>query len=126
MTDVCKPDAVVTMQPFNAQIAIFRDQKTQRKYFKKAHGIKHLNSFNGTANGTAMQLTSPNGFEFYTMFLPVDVTAKTVVHECSHIVDFVLDSSGVPLIAENTEIRAYALADLFEQVTNALSAEGKK
>lgn len=123
MTEQPRADAVVTVYPFKAQVAIFRDFDTLRRYYEQVIGISDHRFGDRPANAMASEHQDDSGANWWSLFLPDDVQAPTVVHECSHIVDFMMETHGVPMGVENTEIRAYMLAALFEEVTAALSGQ---
>jgi hypothetical protein len=113
-----KPDAVILVNPFQAQVAIFRDLKKLEKYHRK---VLHIEvNFDRSARGMASEQVDKDGSRWWSLYLPGDTSLGTVVHECSHIVDFLMDAHGVPLTVENTEIRAYLLGVLFMDVCHEL------
>lgn len=124
MTDKPQADAVITVYPFKAQVAIFRDFDERCRYYEEVLGISDHGFFGRPANAMASEHQDDAGITWWSLFLPDDVQAPTIVHECSHIVDFMMETHGVPMGVENTEIRAYMLADVFEEVTAALSEQG--
>ena len=50
------------------------------------------------------------------MVIPERANLGTVVHECSHMIDFMFEVHGVPGGVESTEIRAYMLTQLLMDV----------
>ena len=113
-------DAAVTVYPFGVGVAIFTDQEEAAQYFEKVHGIHNHGIRDRTGIAFAGRLEDDDGRSWFFMVLPKGVSLKIVVHECSHIIDFVMDLHGVPINVENTEMRAYLLADLFDETCKAL------
>lgn len=52
----------------------------------------------------------------FTMVIKPDATIPTWAHECSHMADFILDTLGIPLTIENTEVRAYLVGYLMDSL----------
>lgn len=109
-------DAAFDVLPFRAQVALFHDLEEMARYYEKVLGIHDHGFHERTSNGMASKHADKEGVHWFSLYLPKAAAAGTIVHECSHVVDFVLDHHGVPLNAENTEIRAYMLERLFEDV----------
>lgn len=118
MAKKLKPHSVVLVNPFQAQVAIFRDFGKLERYHRDVLGISV--DLDGVCNGLALEQTDADGCKWWSMCLPKGVSLGTVVHECSHIVDFLMSAHGVPLTVENTEIRAYLLGVLFMDVCHDL------
>lgn len=118
-----EPKGVVLMMPFQQQVAVFDSFKSWRKYFKaigQPLDEENLECANG-ANAVAGYHTGSNGKIWFWCVLPDTTNLGTIVHECSHLVDFTCDVSGVPVNVENTEIRAYMLGVLFLDVCEVLN-----
>lgn len=105
-----KPLGIVFAEPFGAQIACFSSIKDIRRW-GKVKGFD-LDGWNPASYGLAVRDHDAAGVAWFAMALREDATMQTLVHECSHMVDFIHDEHGVPVGAENTEIRAYQLGAL--------------
>lgn len=110
-------DAAFDMLPFRTQVALFHDLKEMARYHEKVLGIRDHGLHDIASNGMASQKADGDGVHWFSLFLPDDAEPGLIVHECSHAVDLILDHHGVPLNVENTEVRAYMLQRLFEDVT---------
>ncbi|WP_065321770.1 hypothetical protein [Tritonibacter mobilis] len=113
-----KPDAVILVNPFQAQVAIFRDLEKLSKYHRKV--LRITVDFDRSAHAMASEQVDEDGCRWWSLYLPEETTLGTVVHECSHMVDFLMEAHGVPLSVANTEIRAYLLGVLFMDVCHEL------
>ena len=51
-----------------------------------------------------------DGVFWYSITFNQTPTMGTIIHECSHIVDYIFETHGVPGGIESTEIRAYMLS----------------
>lgn len=111
-----KPDFVVMVHPFRAQVAVFSDNEARCWYFENHLGISDHGMDERASYGMASQHQDDSGVSWHSMHLPEDAGIGTVVHECSHIVDYLMDAHGVPISIDNTEIRAYMLEALFMDV----------
>ena len=116
-------DAVITVYPFKARVAVFKDFEERCRYYEEVIGIADHGFRDRPANAMASEHEDSTGAPWWSMYLPDDTSVPTIVHECSHIVDFLMDAHGVPVNVENTEIRAYMLADLFEEVSAVMAGK---
>lgn len=113
-----KADAVVVVMPFNASVALFEDRNELIRYHSERLGIEL--DLKPSGYGSAHENEDAKGVVWWSMYIPKKANLPTIVHECSHIVDFMMDTHGVPINMENTEIRAYMLGYLFQDVCEAL------
>lgn len=113
-----RADAVVVVEPFGAQVALFEDIDRMARYHRKVLGVDI--EIVPSAYARTHQEVGLDGLIYWSMWLPKTATLSTIVHECSHVVDFMMDAHGVPISLENTEIRAYMLGALFQDVCGAL------
>ncbi|WP_120636033.1 hypothetical protein [Ruegeria sp. EL01] len=114
-----KPDAIVWVHPFGAEVPIFDDIDRMDRFYRKRWGIK--TDWDRATFGTAGRCYDKNGVARYALFIPSTANLGLIVHECSHIVDFVMHECGVPISLKNTEVRAYMLATLFCDVCHVLN-----
>ncbi|WP_299949087.1 hypothetical protein [uncultured Ruegeria sp.] len=116
-----KPTATVWVHPFGVEVPIFEDDKKIVRYHKKKWGIE--GGWNLPAYGLASREYDADGQARFALLIPESANLGLIVHECSHIVDLVMDECGVPINVENTEIRAYMLATLFCDVCHVLKRD---
>ncbi len=80
----------------------------------------------GPSKGLCFVFTDDDDVAWYNMVLPEGIPVKTIVHECSHAIDFIMDDVGVPINVDNTEIRAYLLAELFSDAMKVVEGRVEK
>lgn len=110
-------DKVFSCDPFGVQIAVFHCLTEMNRYFVEQLEIQNTEFFAVKANAMATVQADPQGIKWFAMWLPLDAPFSKIAHECSHMVDFVMDAHGVPINIENTEVRAYLLERMLEAVT---------
>jgi len=57
-------------------------------------------------NGLSALSTGEDGGTYFFMGV-FNGNISTLCHECVHIVDWILSNKGIPISAENSEVRAY-------------------
>lgn len=112
-----KPKAVVMVMPYRAQVALFDGYAAMKRYFEKKLDVQVIGG--DASYGCAFCEQDDNGVTWFGIVLEDDANLSTLVHECSHMVDFIFETHGVPHGAENTEVRAYTLAELVGDVCDA-------
>ncbi|MGR3495237.1 hypothetical protein [Citreimonas sp.] len=110
-----RPDYVATADVFNVEIGVF----WKRKRFSRWLRERGMQECDGAADGKAACVRDPEGVDWHVMLICDGAPEKTIVHECVHVADWIMDSAGVPCNAENTEIRAYLVAHIYQQVSKA-------
>jgi hypothetical protein len=60
----------------------------------------------------------------FWVYLPKDVRAGTVVHECIHVVDYLCEAVGIPVSIKCSEVRTYMTEWLFEEIMKRMGASG--
>ncbi|GAA6162583.1 hypothetical protein NBRC116590_02870 [Pelagimonas sp. KU-00592-HH] len=118
-----KADGLIIAQPFGAQIGVFKDLDEMCEYFERVVGIKDHGFRDKRAKAMASELTDEKNTHWWAVYLPEEVDLSTIVHECSHLADMVMESHGVPLGWESTEVRAYVLQRMFEQAADLCGFE---
>ena len=120
MKDKHKPIGMVLVMPFQAQVAIFDNFKSRQKYYKKV--LKIETDCEGFACASYDRIG--NGPWWFSICIPEHCNIGTIIHECSHMVDFMFETHGVPGGIESTEIRAYMLSLLVLDVCEILNVFG--
>lgn len=115
------PLGVVFADPFGAQISCFDGIKALRKWGKST-GLD-VTDWGPACYGLAIRGEDKNGITWFAIALEDRASIRTLVHECSHMVDFIHDTFGVPIEMQNTEIRAYQLAALVMDVSSVFGFE---
>ena len=121
MKDKHKPAGMVLVMPFQAQVAIFDNLKARNKYYKKV--LKIGNTIHA-AVAVASYNEDEDGCFWYSITFQSEPDIGTIIHECSHMVDFMFETHGVPGGIESTEIRAYMLSLLVLDVCEILNVFG--
>lgn len=89
-----KPIGIALVMPFQTQVAVFDSFKSWRKYYKKIGSPIDPKWADGAA-ALASTHRGSNGKYWYSIIIPEAGNLGTVVHECSHMVDYICDDSGV-------------------------------
>ena len=108
MKDKHKPVGMVLVMPFQAQVAIFDSLKARNKYYKKVLKLDNIIPAEVTI-AVASYNQDDEGAFWYSITFNQTPNIGTIIHECSHMVDFMFETHGVPGGIESTEIRAYML-----------------
>lgn len=105
---------VVTLQPWNLEVGIYDDLKKMQKQMRKLTGEKL--KYEGGCTGMVSQVQNKKTeITFFALFLRPDADFATLVHECSHAVDFVLETVGFSAFEIHTELRAYQLGQMVRE-----------
>lgn len=107
---------VILVLPFDIQVAVYGSREDCSKDFVAICGIDPFEGDNIAANGNCGYVFDDADVVWYYMVLPDDACKTTHVHEAVHLADFVMDVTGVPTGAENTEIRAYLVQDFLRNL----------
>lgn len=102
---------VVFVDVFNIQIGVFRSQKKCRKYLADLGCV--IDPVTGAHHGIARVDEGNGGEEWFSLIITKSARDGTLVHECVHMADFIMESLGIPTGVENTEIRAYLTQHIF-------------
>lgn len=99
---------------FDTSIPVFTSDKARIKYIEKKGG--NPQPINGKFRGAAPYDVVGDGGVIFSLILPKDAEISTWAHECVHVADLVMDYSGIPTGVKNTEIRAYIVGHLMDQL----------
>lgn len=116
-----KPKSVVMVMPYRAEVALFDGYEAMEQYFKEE--IKAPIHGGRASYGCAVWTTDDEGTKWFAISLEDKANFWTLLHECSHMVDFIFEVFGVPCGPENTEVRAYTLTELVGDVANEFGFE---
>lgn len=105
-----KPLAVFTVEPWHMQVAAFGCSRTMKRYFDREFGLEVPG--HGPSNGLAGWLENDAGVRFYYLYLSDEANLATLVHECTHVMDFIHESVGVPSTYDNLELRGYQIGQI--------------
>lgn len=114
--------------PYNMSVFVFRSMSDLKDFFQGRFGPCYDLSDLPDKGFDAMVVyrEHPNtGVSYQCLVLPEDAALDIIVHECSHLVDDILHTRGVPLSADNTEVRAYLLQYIFLSVCNVVGLDAK-
>lgn len=106
----------VEIAPFGIQAAVFESWDDASDYFAQAfgHQIQNVERFCAFC---AKELI--DGSAWFFMVIPDDLPVWKLAHECVHLADFVMDEVGVPTDVSNSELRAYLVDSIMQQVLDA-------
>lgn len=110
MSKKIEPKDIVQVMPYRTQVALFDSYKNMKRYFLNRLNID-LEGGSASLGCAAYELDN-DGVAWFGLSIEKDANLATLVHECSHVVDFVFEVHGVPCTFGNTEVRAYTLAEL--------------
>lgn len=118
---VKKPEliaGVLDVGTFNVQVGVFQSVKNCVKYLRNL-GCDPVHDTRA-CYGQARWDEDKDGVLWWSIVIEDDATTATVVHECVHMADFIMDKLGIPTGVKNTEVRAYLTADIFRGVMQIL------
>lgn len=101
----------------NVEVAVVFNGKQIRK-LAKALRIPPDDEFCtnvGRVGGMATVAYDGHGMPFFILFLPSE-NRRVVIHECTHMVHMLMESRGIPIVGENTEVIAYMTDHLCEVI----------
>lgn len=115
---------IIKVEPWGYPLAIFDNPKTAKEVLERDTGLT-LDILDGkNTNGTAHHLENEKtGEVFFAICMFENGDFITLIHECSHMVDFMHEYAGVPCMYENTELRAYQVSRLVKDVALLLGFE---
>ncbi len=119
------PIGVFEVPLFNTQVAVFNNLNKLQKYHTKVIGEEPIGGLDEASYGMCIMAGGRNGVKWFYIFISPDAHKYTMIHECSHLVDYVMDSCGVPIDVHNTEVRAYLLAAACEGLDEVLEGVDK-
>ena len=118
-------DFAFDVRPFASNVAVFHDVGEMIRYHEEVLGAQGHGIDPTFSKAMACSIVGGNGAMYFSMHLPKDAPLSQIVHECSHMVDFLFDHHGVGLDVGHTEIRAYMLQRMFEDVTEIMEMSDK-
>ena len=104
------PIAVIVAQPWDFEIGCYDDAEICRKAMTERIGDK-VEIPNGFGSAHWLQ-NEDTGQNWFAVLLRDDADFGTLVHEISHVMDFVHECVGLPMTYQNTELRGYQMAQL--------------
>lgn len=115
-----KPDKIIRIEPFGCDLNIFGSRKDFKAFLKehKAPGIPNI-----PKNAPAFFYRGLcKGYRLWCILFPDEISID-VVHECSHVIDQLFKDVGVPPGLESTELRAYLMGKLVDDICVFLKGE---
>ena len=113
MGDMVIPEGVkiVNVEMLKIEVAFFNNRA---KYLEFCE-LNKLDGSNAYKNNGLAEVVTVNELPYFTVSI-FERSIPLLVHECCHIADFILQHKGIPVTAENTEIRAYLTEYLVGQM----------
>lgn len=68
-----------------------------------------------SCDGRALQIEQGGSAAFIIMIKSLGLNYRTLVHECVHMAQYILDYKGIPTDVDNTEVVAYLTDYLFKE-----------
>ena len=110
-----KPVGIVKINLFGVSIGVFDTFKAYKSYHEKVLKLD-TEGVNIRAIAAATVLVSDKSTHWFALIIPKKANIVTIAHECSHMADFIMDVHGVPISLDNTEIKAYLMAQIMQDV----------
>jgi|GEM_PF-5583313 len=107
-------EGVIHIDVFDIQVPLFISD-FDRVEAGKAMGVE-VTPTTQPINGAVGRDIATDGSWFYSMVINPEATPATWAHEASHLADFVMDALRMPMGLKNTEVRAYMVGCVFEQI----------
>lgn len=109
-----RPIGVVYIDMFKVQAAVWDKESTRVKAL--AHfGIKDAAPAIPVL-GTVARDPDAAGSWLYSMTITPEADTGTWAHEAVHLADFIMDTLDLPTGLKNTEVRAYMVGHIVEQI----------
>lgn len=105
---------IVHIAMFKIQCPLFLSEEDRLKTLK-ARGMSS-DSWPTVAVGQVNRDKNAEGAIIYTMVITPGCGVDTWAHEAVHLADFVMDDLALPTGVENTEVRAYMVGHIVEQI----------
>lgn len=100
----------IELDVFEIEIDVFRSLGEFSGWLESKGAEPH----SGASYGQAAHVLDSEGVSWFAIFIADDAPLKTYVHEAVHLADWVMENAGIPCTAENTEVRAYLTAHIFD------------
>ena len=114
MGEQIKPDAIITIHPFKVQVGVFDTFGGFNSYWSTALNLIPPNE--PMTEAMAITDMTCDGCPWFALVIPKGIPLATVAHECSHMVDFIFDKFELQTDVSNTELRAYMLEYIINEV----------
>jgi hypothetical protein len=103
---------------FNIQIGVFRSLADCAGHLARV-GCR-IEAESKHSIGMARWDECENGTTWWSLIITDEATDATIVHECVHMADFIMERVGIPTGVENTEIRALLTAEVYLEACRVL------
>lgn len=107
-------EGFVGIEIFSIYPMIFKTQEDHLTYFQ-AYGFSCPEPQHNFV-AYAGYGENDKGIRAYFAVLPDGISCGVWVHEASHLVDFIFDHLGLPTKLGNTELRAYMIEHIFNEI----------
>lgn len=109
-----RPIGVVYVDMFKVEAAVW-DKDTTRIKALAHFGIK-AETYPGPIMGVASRERDTQGRWLYSLTISPQADTGTWAHEAVHMADLIMDSLELPTDLSNTEVRAYMVGHIVEQI----------
>lgn len=104
----------LNLDMFDMHIPVFTSDKKRVRYMERKGCIPE--PIQAKFRGAVPIDYDSDGTPMLSMILPKDAKISTWAHECTHVADLVMDYLGIPTGVKNTEVRAYIVSHLMDQL----------
>lgn len=117
--EMLHPDLVISMDLYDRDIGVFKSSEKHNEYFYSLCG-EVLPPMPANSGARAHYTVDSEGQEYLSMIIPNKKNIGHVAHEASHIADFFCHMAGLPISYEATEVRAYIVGYIVQQIADGL------
>lgn len=111
-------DSPIYVEPYKYKIHIIVGEREWREFCKESGVEKDVKGIDGLVWPLE---EAESGATFCAFYIDKQrANAGIVLHECVHIVHEALEDRGVPISHENTEVMAYHIEHLFNEIVEEL------
>ena len=103
----------------NLQILVISDKKSLKKFLSKNSWMENNVHHCLDDNGGSYVLFNEENVPHFVLYIN-NVSKRVIIHECTHLVHQIMESKGIPISIDNSEIMAYMTDYLSTQVMNLL------
>ena len=110
----------IPLAPFGGNLRVFTSVSKFRAYVSRYAVDELTDEEVENVVGFTMVSETKRGAGLFMMLLPAKQDLSTLVHESSHVTDYLLEHHCIPVGIENTEQRAYTVEYFFREISKAL------
>ena len=116
-----KPIGWIVVDMFNFHCPVFTSDEA-RVAFSKKKDIP-FEAYNEPSYGHVCRSIDDDGSYYFSMVLTPEASIGTWAHESSHLTDFIFERFSIPTGVKNTEVRAYMIGCMVDQIAEFMAKE---